>query len=307
MTDKDFEVGSNKRQTQCSDPDLNSVFSKLLDGEISLEATYQRDMVWPETKQSMLIDSIFLEMYIPALLFSYREGLFFCVDGKQRLLSVQRFMSNEIPWKRKAGNVWYSNVPEKKTGVSLNEQQRRWFNSRSPMRFVTFYGLEERTEMQMFQRIQDGMQLKYTEKLLASQNPIVRYCVDTLQVLYGDEMDCLRSNKRKEHVLLFLRVCFLCKNGADANVLSSRKVQEFTETQELSEIKEVVEEVLSFHGQNMQVYKKKPLWFLLATCIWLKERDGDKTLEVLEKIMKDTKVDGKLNKRNISQVFEKVE
>ncbi|AEA07219.1 putative nuclease [Lausannevirus] len=306
MQQEIFEVGTNKRQTQCSDPDLNSVFSKLLDGEISLEANYQRDMVWSEAKQSMLIDSIFCEMYIPALLFSYREELFFCVDGKQRLLSVQKFMANEIPWKRKAGNIWYSSVPEKKTGVALTEQQRRWFNSRSPMRFVTFYGLDETTEMQMFQRIQDGMQLKYTEKLLASQNPIVRYCVDTLQVLYGDELDILRSNKRKEHVLLFLRVCFLCKMGADPNVLSTKKVQEFTETQDLPEIKEEVEEVLSFHGQNMQVYKKKPLWFLLATCIWLKEKDADKTLERLEKFMKNSKVDGKLNKKNITQLFEQL-
>ncbi|ALX27599.1 putative nuclease [Golden Marseillevirus] len=303
MQSENFEVGVHNRQTQSSDPDLNSVFSKLSDGEITLDANYQRDMVWPETKQSMLIDSIFLEMYIPALLFSYREGLFFCVDGKQRLLSVQRFMSNEIPWKRKSGNVWYSSVPEKKTGVALNEQQRRWFNSRSPMRFVTFYGLEEKTEMQMFQRIQDGMQLKYTEKLLASQNPIVRYCVDNLQILYGDEMDSLRSNKRKEHILLFLRVCFLCKHGADPNVLSAKKIQEFMEIQDLEEIKEDVEEVLSFHGPNVNVYKKKPLWFFVATCIWLKERDEAKTLEILQRMMKSSKLDGKLNKKNISQLF----
>nr|WNL49712.1 nuclease [Marseillevirus sp.] len=305
-----FQVGTNKRQTQSSDPDLNSVFSKLSDGEISLDASYQRDMVWSSAKQSMLIDTIFSEMYIPALLFSYRDHVFFCVDGKQRLLSVQRFMSNEIPYKRKEGEVWYS-CPPKKSGNAyvLTEEQKRWFNSRSPMRFVTFYGLEETTEMKMFQRIQDGMQLKYTEKLLAHQSPIVKYCVNTLQTIYGDDIESLRSNKRKEHILLFLRVCYLCKNGPKSDVLSQRKIQEFIdETTDIEDIRETVEEVLMFQCQNMEMYDKKQLWFLFMACVWLKEKDGDVSLEKYEKAVEWAKknMDNKLNKANFSLLLTKL-
>lgn len=307
-----LKLEKSQRKSQTSDPDLGSVFSKILKEEISLDASYQRDVVWNESKQSMLIDSIFFEMYIPALLFSYREEKFFCVDGKQRLMSLQKFMTNEIPYKVNKTKVFYSEIPEKFSKSQdifvLSDKQRSWFDSRSPMRFVTFFSLDEETEMKMFQRIQDGVQLKYTEKLLANQRPVVRYCVETLQNLYGDDMDALKSNKRKEHLLFFLRVYFLCKNNKDTGFLSRRKIQELIEKEDQVSFSEEVEKVMDYHSRFMSQYEKKPLWFFLATTLFIKYKEDEKTNSEFSRIRKwaTKNLDDKLTKTNVVALFKKV-
>lgn len=55
------------------------------------------DIVWPDTKKSFLIDSIFRNFYIPPVIFAVREAadgaeIRVCVDGKQRLTSISKFM-----------------------------------------------------------------------------------------------------------------------------------------------------------------------------------------------------------------------
>jgi len=55
------------------------------------------DVVWPESKQIMIIDSIFRNFYIPPVIFSVKNHddgseSKTCIDGKQRLTSVHRFV-----------------------------------------------------------------------------------------------------------------------------------------------------------------------------------------------------------------------
>lgn len=60
--------------------------------------TLPLDIVWPDTKKSFLIDSIFRNFYIPPVIFAVRvdptdgSEMRVCVDGKQRLTSISRFM-----------------------------------------------------------------------------------------------------------------------------------------------------------------------------------------------------------------------
>jgi hypothetical protein len=53
------------------------------------------DVVWPETKQIMIIDSIFRNFYIPPVIFAVKvhddgSETKTCIDGKQRLTSIHR-------------------------------------------------------------------------------------------------------------------------------------------------------------------------------------------------------------------------
>jgi uncharacterized protein with ParB-like and HNH nuclease domain len=53
------------------------------------------DVVWPETKQIGIIDSIFRNFYIPPVIFAvntYEDGseTKTCIDGKQRLTSIHK-------------------------------------------------------------------------------------------------------------------------------------------------------------------------------------------------------------------------
>jgi uncharacterized protein with ParB-like and HNH nuclease domain len=59
------------------------------------------DIVWPEVKQIGLIDSIFRNFYIPPVVFAVQrdednEEVRICVDGKQRLTSIQKFFDGQV-------------------------------------------------------------------------------------------------------------------------------------------------------------------------------------------------------------------
>lgn len=59
------------------------------------------DVVWPESKQIGLIDSVFRNFYIPPVIFAVQndedgEVVRVCVDGKQRLTSIQKFLDGLV-------------------------------------------------------------------------------------------------------------------------------------------------------------------------------------------------------------------
>jgi uncharacterized protein with ParB-like and HNH nuclease domain len=58
-------------------------------------------VVWPESKQIGLIDSIFRNFYVPPVIFAVQEDddgetTRVCVDGKQRLTSIQKFLDGLV-------------------------------------------------------------------------------------------------------------------------------------------------------------------------------------------------------------------
>ena len=62
--------------------------------------TMFRDVVWPETKMIKLLDSIYRNFYVPPILFAQVEkdgqSILRCVDGKQRLTSIQKFFDGHV-------------------------------------------------------------------------------------------------------------------------------------------------------------------------------------------------------------------
>jgi hypothetical protein len=58
------------------------------------------DVVWPESKMIHLIDSIFRNFYIPPIIFAVQKAeegdVRVCVDGKQRLTSIQKFFDGQV-------------------------------------------------------------------------------------------------------------------------------------------------------------------------------------------------------------------
>jgi uncharacterized protein with ParB-like and HNH nuclease domain len=109
---------------------------------LDLDPEYQRDVVWDEKRASALIQSLFRKLlesivilmlilglegfFIPPVIFnvvrqytvdddgnSVRRNFRVCVDGKQRLSSIVKFMNGEVP-------VTDSGTPSKKWQVILH-------------------------------------------------------------------------------------------------------------------------------------------------------------------------------------------
>ncbi|GJJ06450.1 hypothetical protein Clacol_000642 [Clathrus columnatus] len=177
------------------------------EGFIDLEAPYQRashvqlfllDVVWPELKQIKLIDSIFRNYYVPPVIFAVRkdkEGndLYVCVDGKQRLTSIFKFMDDRDPRTKKS--YWFTKSNSQKSRALLPENYKKIFKHKQLTCTVEYAALKPGDERDLFQRVQLGMSLTPAERLRAISSPISDW-VHKLQQKFVDTENGLQQNLR---------------------------------------------------------------------------------------------------------------
>ncbi|KAH6879728.1 hypothetical protein BKA70DRAFT_1576170 [Coprinopsis sp. MPI-PUGE-AT-0042] len=140
--------------------------------DIDLDAEYQRDVVWPDAKQISLMDSIFRNFYVPPVIFATKQHddgseTKICIDGKQRLTSIRRFMDGQIPHKDAltAEKWWFKESPPgQKARKVLPEKLRKTFANKQIV-CVEYQDISEDDEREVFQRVQLGMALTPAEKL----------------------------------------------------------------------------------------------------------------------------------------------
>ncbi|KFY35556.1 hypothetical protein V494_05816 [Pseudogymnoascus sp. VKM F-4513 (FW-928)] len=158
---------------------------------LKLDPEYQRDVVWDETRSSGLIASVLQGYFIPPIIFNVTEQMEtmddgtesmrhyrICVDGKQRLTSLQKFMEGKV-------GVTDSSHPPKKwffchpivDGVEkhsnhniLPQKTKEFFESRMFCCYE-YQKLMPSVEETMFQLVQRGMPLTPAEKMRALSTP----------------------------------------------------------------------------------------------------------------------------------------
>ncbi|KAG2132009.1 uncharacterized protein EDB93DRAFT_1311159 [Suillus bovinus] len=135
------------------------------------------DVVWPETKQIGLIDSIFRNFYIPPVIFAVTkdddgETVRICVDGKQRLTSIQKFLDGLVNRDaRTKKSYWFvRSEKQKTTRLEIPEEWKRRF-AETRITCVEYHNLSPEIEREIFQRVQLGVQLTAAEKLQAISSP----------------------------------------------------------------------------------------------------------------------------------------
>ena len=76
---------------------LDTVLQMINRKQISLFSDFQRKNVWDNTQKSRFIESLLLEIPIPAFYFAKDEkGGYHVVDGLQRLTALKEFLNNEF-------------------------------------------------------------------------------------------------------------------------------------------------------------------------------------------------------------------
>lgn len=148
-----------------------------------------------------IIDSIFRNFYVPPIIFAVttqEDGTEtkVCIDGKQRLTSIQKFMDGLIAHKDPLTNekLYYTDLT---AGSSKNvrpkrllpEKYRRLFANKQIV-CVEYQDITDRDEREIFQRVQLGMALTPAEKLQVINTPRARF-VRELQQQFLKESDAL--------------------------------------------------------------------------------------------------------------------
>ncbi|KAL0945177.1 hypothetical protein HGRIS_004328 [Hohenbuehelia grisea] len=141
-----------------------------------------------------IIDSIFRNFYIPPIIFAvkqYKDGgeAKTCIDGKQRLTSIHRFMDGLIPHinPHTGEKLWYKNVDinSAKTRKILPEQDRLSFAEKEIV-CVEYQDINENDEREIFQRVQLGMALTPAEKLQVINTPRAAFVRELLTMFVND-------------------------------------------------------------------------------------------------------------------------
>ncbi|RDW79941.1 hypothetical protein BP6252_04579 [Coleophoma cylindrospora] len=154
---------------------------------MDLEPEYQREVVWDEHRASELIKSIFIGYFIPPLIFNlisktekdecgkkvekyYRV----CVDGKQRMTSVVKFMDGLIGFYDSSHppKKWFYSHPiingvEKITNHNIMPEVMKKRFRESQFCCYEYDNLNLTTEETMFQLVQRGIALTPAERMKA--------------------------------------------------------------------------------------------------------------------------------------------
>ena len=125
--------------------------------DIELDPNFQRNFVWDNTRQSKLIESIFLGLPLPSIYLSqYDDGTLTIVDGLQRLNTIRKFVKNEL----RLSNLEYL---EECNGNTYNQLQDvlsplriRRFSQTQIMCFVIDYRSPEQLKFDLFRRLNTG-------------------------------------------------------------------------------------------------------------------------------------------------------
>lgn len=136
---------------------LKQINDLIDDGDIELSPDFQRNFIWDNTRQSRLIESIFLGLPLPSIYLSqYKDGRLTIVDGLQRIMTIRRFLRNEL----RLNNLEYIEECNGKTYSQLKEAfsplRLRRFGQTQIMCFVIDYRSPNKLKFDLFRRLNTG-------------------------------------------------------------------------------------------------------------------------------------------------------
>lgn len=127
------------------------------EGDIEISPNFQRHFVWDKTRQSRLIESIFLGLPLPSIYFSqYKDGRLSIVDGLQRLNTIKDFSDNKL----RLSNLEYlvecnGHTYTELEGI-LSPLRMRRFKQTQIMGFVIDYRSPSALKFDLFKRLNTG-------------------------------------------------------------------------------------------------------------------------------------------------------
>lgn len=134
---------------------IHDVCRRIDQGNFVMDPEFQRDFIWPEDKQSRLIESVIMRIPLPVFYMAEDdEGRMMVVDGLQRLSTFQRFIKDglelRLPDRHELHRRKFSALPSK-------------LQNRIEDCNLIFYVIDcrvpERAKLDIFERVNGGIPL----------------------------------------------------------------------------------------------------------------------------------------------------
>lgn len=134
---------------------VHDILRRIEKGAFIMDPEFQRDFIWPDDKQSKLIESVLMRIPLPVFyLAEDKQGRMIVVDGLQRLSTFQRFLNNELRLK----------LPEQ---PELNQKRFQDISPKLQNRiedcnlilYIIDAKVPERAQLDIFERVNSGVHL----------------------------------------------------------------------------------------------------------------------------------------------------
>ncbi len=128
------------------------VVRRIAQGRFVLDPDFQREFVWDEKKQSRLIESILMRIPLPVFYVAEDlQGRLVVVDGRQRLTTLQRFLTNklflQLPHRRDLNGLAFQEL-----GVRLQNR----VHDCQLLFYIIDHKVPERARLDIFERVNGG-------------------------------------------------------------------------------------------------------------------------------------------------------
>ncbi|MTE14130.1 DUF262 domain-containing protein [Nocardia sp. CT2-14] len=187
---------------------LRNVLDMIDDGDLELAPDFQRNRVWKGRQKSRLIESLLLQIPLPAFYFAEdRGGMFRVVDGLQRLSTVHEYVQGRFA----LDDLEYLDAELGKGFRDLDAPLRRRLHNAQIVVHVIEPSTPNRVKYDIFKRINTGgeplnaMEIRHCMSSARSRD-LLKRCVsaDVFQAATAGVLrDHVRMNDR-EAVLRFL-------------------------------------------------------------------------------------------------------
>lgn len=251
-----------------------------------LQPGFQREKVWPESKQQKLMDTILKKWDIPKIYFRLvDEENFECIDGQQRLTAIFRFYDNELKLPKDSGifkGFFYNDLPDNIKDIFDDYE-------------LDLALIEEVTDEELgelFQRLQLGVPLNSAEKLNALSGNMRDFVKNLSEDPFFKSKTTL-SEKRYAFQSVCAQLCLLeiegIKNAKFADLMEFYKRNEAFEKNSFNgkRILEVLSEMNTIFQTKTSAFKNRASvisFYLLLSELF---KNKIKLDEKLRKTLKD--------------------
>ena len=134
---------------------IHDVIRRIRQDAYIMDPEFQRDFIWPEDKQSKLIESVLMRIPLPVFyLAEDDQGRMVVVDGLQRLSTFKRFVDDDLclslPGQEELNNKRFSDLPPK--------LQNRVEDCNLTL-YIMDSKVPERVRLDIFERVDSGVPL----------------------------------------------------------------------------------------------------------------------------------------------------
>lgn len=253
-----FKIRQSLEQPYAQAFTTAQLHAQIHEGQIDLNPPYQRDVVWSTSKQMEIIDSLFHNFYVPPVIFALvkdddGEDTRVCVDGKQRLTSIQKFFDGQIAYRDPTTKkLWYYTCSEtnKSSRNEIPPEGKKLFAEKL-MTCVEYRNLTAGAERDVFQRVQLGVALTAAEKLQAISSPWATW-INKLESRYISADDGLTDvlkfdTKRGRNFQNLAHFIYCCDGFPEQLVPTQTKVEKwmYRADEPRREFQEAINNVLS--------------------------------------------------------------